>query len=349
MAMMRARLATRHLQGGGVGMIARGTTDAICARVAATFCATPRKMWRFPSYNTGDIVPDGSRQNFYRSELSSIQQMMKQCPQISISLILACGLALSACNQRLQARGEPAASIPTSEKTISWEDADNDGLPDAAELHSFDDRRNFRRWFAAIAELQFYRLSEQWNAEQRDCAGLVRFAWREALRKHDRAWFQAMGGEDGSYEAIAPDLRAYTLDRSLLGEKLFRADFGSFQPGDLSNGKLSEFADARSLKNYNATFVSRDRRQAKTGDLLFYHQPWVQKYSYHVMIFLGAARHASEGANDWVVYHTGAAPNDKGEVKKVRLAVLDQHPDKRWRPNESNRNFLGFYRLKILE
>ena len=40
---------------------------------------------------------------------------------------------------------------------------------------------------------------------------------------------------------------------------------------------------------------------------------------------------------------------DKGTVKKVELAVLDRHPDPRWRPLESNKNFLGFYRLKILQ
>jgi uncharacterized protein YfaT (DUF1175 family) len=34
---------------------------------------------------------------------------------------------------------------------------------------------------------------------------------------------------------------------------------------------------------------------------------------------------------------------------QTRLAVLDQHPDKRWRPIMTNPNFLGFYRLKILD
>jgi uncharacterized protein YfaT (DUF1175 family) len=67
------------------------------------------------------------------------------------------------------------------------------------------------------------------------------------------------------------------------------------------------------------------------------------------MIFLGAARIASEGEKDWVVYHTGASPEDNCEVKKVRLAILGQHPNPRWRPVESNQNFLGFYRLKILQ
>jgi uncharacterized protein YfaT (DUF1175 family) len=134
-----------------------------------------------------------------------------------------------------------------------------------------------------------------------------------------------------------------------LGDKLFRTDFGSYKPGDIADGKFSEFADARTLKNYNTVFVGRDRDQAQPGDLLIYYQPWVQKFPYHVMIFLGPAGIAPNGADDWVVYHTGSSPIDKGTVKKVELQVLDHHPDARWRPLESNRNFLGFYRLKMLD
>jgi len=224
-------------------------------------------------------------------------------------------------------------------------DSDNDGIPDTAELRTFQDRDNFRRWFTAIAEMQFYQLSDQWNAEQRDCAGLGRFAIREALRHHDRIWFQKMGQ---AYETVAPDVAAFDLDHNPLGEKIFRTNFGSFQPGDLRDGRFSEFADGRTLKNFNSTFVSRDRREAQPGDLLFFYQPRVRKFPYHVMIFLGASRTASNGAQDWVVYHTGSSPTDNGTVKKVELSVLDHHPDPRWRPVESNHNFLGFYRLKIL-
>src|SRR5688572_17043573 len=85
------------------------------------------------------------------------------------------------------------SELPTGSKTANLSnhttthsvslDADHDGIPDAAELQSFMDRENFRKWFTLIAEGQFYYLSAQWNAEQRDCAGLVRFAWREALRR----------------------------------------------------------------------------------------------------------------------------------------------------------------------
>ena len=259
---------------------------------------------------------------------------------LALSVMLTAGCQSSApparAAQPVPAKIEKAEAI--------FEDTDADGLPDGIELHSFADRANFRKWFTALAEQQFYAPSSQWNETQRDCAGLVRFAWREALRTHDRLWFQSM-----NIEAVAPDVKAFALERSPSGEKLFRTDYGAFAESDLTDGKLSEFADARTLKNYNTTFISRDRRQAQAGDLLFFHQPWVQKYPYHVMIFLGAARKASEGASDWVVYHTGSSAKDKGDVRKARLSVLDQHPDRRWRPVESNKHFLGFYRLKILE
>lgn len=255
-------------------------------------------------------------------------------------------------NQRSELQAAAPATAPLNHTTnhavahsVSL-DSDNDGIPDTAELQSYMDRENFRRWFTLIAEGQFYHLSEQWNAEQRDCAGLVRFAWRESLRRHDRAWLQKMGP---AYTPVAPDVSRYTLEQGPLGEKLFRTGFGSYKDGELSNGTFSEFADARSLKSFNAKFISRDRRVAQPGDLLFFYQPWVQKFPYHVMIFLGGAQMGGNQSTDWVVYHTGSSPSDAGTVKKVELSVLDQHPNKRWRPVESNPNFLGFYRLKILE
>ena len=253
---------------------------------------------------------------------------------VACASFAACGGPSQAHNSKPQPLADPSA------------DSDADGIPDKAELRSFDDRQNFRHWFAAIAEMQFYQLSDEWNAGQRDCAGLIRFAWREALRRHDRPWFQKMGA---NYEPVAPDVRALSLDANPLGERLFRADFGSFQEGDLASGKFSEFADARTLKNFNCVFVSRDRRRAERGDLLFFHQPWVQKFPYHAMIFIAEPLRDAEAAADWVVYHTGASPTDEGALKKVRLSVLDHHPDKRWRPIESNPNFLGIYRLKMLD
>jgi uncharacterized protein len=265
---------------------------------------------------------------------------------LSLVLLLSYSLARSPSshNTKANAATENAGAKPVSH-TVSM-DADNDGIPDAAELDSYMDRQNFRAWFTLIAEGQFYQLTSDWNKEQRDCAGLVRFAWREALRHHDRVWFQKMGPQ---YQAIAPDVKHYQLEQGPLGEKLFRTSFGAYKDGDVANGAFSEFADARTLKSFNAKFISRDRHYAQPGDLLFFYQPWVQKFPFHVMVFLGDSKLTPEDGNDWVVYHTGSSPIDEGTVKKVRLAVLDQHPNRRWRPVESNSNFLGFYRLKILD
>ncbi|HEX8772801.1 MAG TPA: DUF1175 family protein [Pyrinomonadaceae bacterium] len=280
------------------------------------------------------------------------QSFSVQLPSpIACCISLACVLAAVGCGRAPQAhttgpRTASAAPSPKATAPARLNDSDHDGIPDGAELYSYDDRENFRRWFTMMAEMQFYQPSDEWNTEQRDCAGLIRFSWREALRSHDRLWFQRMGP---GYERVAPDVRAYDLAKGVLGEMLFRTAYGSFKESDLDGKAFSQFADARTLKNFNTVFVSRDRRQAEAGDLLFFYQPWVQKFPFHVMLFLGKPRVATEGAADWVVYHTGAAPEDGGTVKKVRLSVLDQHPDKRWRPLPNNPNFLGFYRLKILD
>ena len=277
---------------------------------------------------------------------------LKRSALIASAVILVGAFAWTLTRSKQHADTSPArkAAITTTAPAPNPEakpsDSDNDGFPDFAELRTFEDRERFRRWFTTIAETQFYQLSEQWKKDQRDCAGLVRFSIREALRRHDRAWFQKMGP---AYEAVAPDVAGFNLDNNQLGEKIFRADSGSFQESDLRNGRFTDFADARTLKNFNTTFIGRDRRQAQPGDLLFFYQPWVQKFPYHVMVFLGGARVAPNGERDWVVYHTGATATDDGAVKKVELSVLDQHPDPRWRPIESNKNFLGFYRLRTLQ
>lgn len=261
-------------------------------------------------------------------------------------LLFSLAIPLTGCSAAGHTRAERSVPGGSNPSPPADADSDQDGFPDAVELKSYDDRANFRRWMTAIAENQFEEISEVWQKQQQDCAGLVRFSVREALRRHDRPWIKAIGGFT---DPVAPDVRAWTLDRNPLGEKIFRTDYGSFTATDLAEGKFSEYADARTLKNFNTVFVGRNRRAAEPGDLLFFHQPWVQRFPYHVMVFLGEARYSGEGASDWVVYHTGASPDDDGAIKKVRLAVLDLHPNRRWRPLEDNPNFLGFYRLKFLD
>jgi hypothetical protein len=49
-----------------------------------------------------------------------------------------------------------------------------------------------------------------------------------------------------------------------------------------------------------------------------------------------------------VVYHTGPDRGSLGEIRRVTMAELLDHPDARWRPINSNPNFLGVYRWNIL-
>ncbi|HYG11801.1 MAG TPA: DUF1175 family protein, partial [Pyrinomonadaceae bacterium] len=99
----------------------------------------------------------------------------------TICLLCALCLMQAACGGASQAHA-PAAPTSTPSAPATHEraapvvgsiDADDDGIPGRAELRAYGDRENFRRWFTALAEMQFYEMSKQWNAEQRDCAGLV--------------------------------------------------------------------------------------------------------------------------------------------------------------------------------
>jgi uncharacterized protein YfaT (DUF1175 family) len=79
---------------------------------------------------------------------------------------------------------------------------------------------------------------------------------------------------------------------------------------------------------------------------LYFRQP-DQNASDHLMVFVGASSFERAGA-DWVVYHTGPDAQGPGEVRKIRLADLRQHPSARWRPIPANPRFAGVFRLAIL-
>jgi uncharacterized protein YfaT (DUF1175 family) len=225
----------------------------------------------------------------------------------------------------------------------NWTDRFGDGTPDFLRLTDPADQLAFRQWFTEIADYQAVRPRADVPAEINDCASLLRYAYREALKRHDDTWFAATGLE---VAALPGEIRAWRYPETALGAGLFRVRSGSFEPADLSNGAFAQFADAKTLVELNAYFVSRDVRAARPGDLLFYRQ-FGQSSPWHSMIVTRI------GGQPAVVYDTGPdhthhGRGQAGELRRVTLAELLDHPQPQWRPTPANPNFLGVYRWNIL-
>jgi uncharacterized protein YfaT (DUF1175 family) len=211
-----------------------------------------------------------------------------------------------------------------------------DGMPDALRLHSAEDRAAFRQWFWRLAETQAELPDADKAPEIQDCAALLRYSYREALKPHDADWAEAQRMGDVAF----PSVRQWQYPKTILGAALFRVRPGPFREGDESNGAFAQFADAHALMSWSTYRVGRDLRSAKPGDLIFYRQ-LEQNSPYHSMVITG--RDA-----DWVVYHTGPIGGHKGEMRRMTLADLLRHPDARWRPVAENSNFLGVFRWNVL-
>lgn len=198
-------------------------------------------------------------------------------------------------------------------------------------LADASDRQAFRAWFVLLADLQF----EQPAAEVIDCAALVRFAFREALRPHTADWARRVRLP---FVPRYPDVRSAPRPTAG-GWPLFRVTGAGDAP------RFAEFADARTLVRHNATPLGTSTAALQPGDLLYFHQPQ-QAQPDHLMVFVGAS--SFDAGTDWVVYHTGPTADGPGEVRKVRLADLRQHPAPRWRPVGGNPHFVGVFRLSLL-
>jgi len=211
------------------------------------------------------------------------------------------------------------------------------GVSAQVRLADESDRAAFRAWFVLLADAQFDRQTEDVN----DCAALVRHAVREALRTHTPEWVRRSGLP---FTPQFADVRSAPRAGSE-GLPLFRISADA-------TPKFAEFADAKTLINLNAKPLGRDAHAARPGDLLYFRQPG-QREPDHLMVFVGRS-HFETAGDDWVVYHTGPGSQgvgqsgSQGEVRKVRLSTLMQHPAPRWRPLGSNPNFVGVFRLVML-
>lgn len=270
---------------------------------------------------------------------------------------LSCSFVLTACllmfiygRPQDVTRAAAAAAIVKGSAPSGeiFQDSFQDGTPDFLRLDDRPDQQAFRSWFTLISEYQGLRPAEEVPAEINDCAALLRFAYRNALRDHDEAWIRENHLEP---PAAIPSIEKYHYPFTPLRASLFRVRAGSFRATDLTDRTFSEFADAKTLLELNTYLLSKDVRVAAPGDILFFRQ-LEQNTPFHSMVFIGHSQWSSDVdpkyGDDVVVYHTGPIGRSRGEMRRLRLPELLGHPSPRWRPLPGNGNFLGVYRWNIL-
>lgn len=164
-----------------------------------------------------------------------------------------------------------------------------------------------RKLVAEKAAAQVAAIDPAWPEAQRDCAGLVRFAYREA------------------YRTLAPA----------------RVAAGLFQDGE---GRPSPFADAATLLRRSFAPLGRvatARASLRAGDLVAFARDEAGQPVLHLMLVVRAEDPAHGPAQ--VVYHPG---EPDAAVRAGALDALAREAPGGWRPVPENPLFLGFYRWK---
>lgn len=170
-----------------------------------------------------------------------------------------------------------------------------------------------RRVVADVAVSQVARPDPGWEPSQRDCAGLVRYAFRTAFKR----------------------LRPERLERPL------------FVAAD---GRPADFADVENLvRGRSFVRLGRDasaRRRLQTGDVLVYRQDrGDDDVAWHMMLAI-----VPPGGEPRVVYHPGhPAPGEPPPaVRHGSLRELEREAPLLWRADADNPAFLGFFRFAEL-
>jgi uncharacterized protein YfaT (DUF1175 family) len=170
-----------------------------------------------------------------------------------------------------------------------------------------------RQGIAEVAVAQLERLDPRWEPSQRDCAGLVRFAYRAAFHK------------------LWPDRASQPLWRS-------------------ASGAPAEFADAQTLLAGSFRLLGRDdraRAALRSGDLVAFRQEPGRgletdgEAQYHLMLVVVPP--GAPPSRALVVYHPG---EPGAALRSGALASLAAEAPLEWRPLPESASFLGFYRFQ---
>ena len=164
-----------------------------------------------------------------------------------------------------------------------------------------------RKLIAETAVAQARGVDRAWEERQRDCAGLVRFAYRRAFAR---------------------------LDPARVSAGLFRD----------ASGRPLQFADAGTLLRGSFALLGRDeaaRRSIRSGDLAAFAREEDGAPVFHLMLLV--VPDDPGHAPPLVVYHPG---QPGAAVRMGRLDDLARDAPGGWRPIPENPLFLGFFRFK---
>ena len=183
---------------------------------------------------------------------------------------------------------------------------------------------HYRPSAAATQPAGHYRLSGaagqptdhyRWDKKNRDCAGLVRYLFWEAMQPHNDAFLQKY-----------PAMRSFPANPP---------------------AALLRLKPAWSYDNLNAAqLIGRSRpidrslqvNSLKTGDLLYFQSAELKIR--HVMLVVRS------GAAVFLVYHTG---DDRDELRIRTFADIMALPEAHWHPEVQNPVFRGVYRPQFLD
>lgn len=210
------------------------------------------------------------------------------------------------------------------------------GSDDALAFLAPHDEHAMRVAVARLALEQAQALSPRWDAQQRDCAGLVRFVYREALRVRTTAQIDQVGVPSALLLPLVSDA----------ARQLFPSYPNIWATGFDGQGheRFGAYADAETLVGHNFRRVAMRPEDGLPGDLLVYRKALEADEPYHLMLLAGEDRAGRELAGRGLaVYHNGSAGPDAA-VRIVPLADLDRSPDPVWIPDERNPHFLGVFR-----
>jgi uncharacterized protein YfaT (DUF1175 family)/uncharacterized protein YfaP (DUF2135 family) len=188
------------------------------------------------------------------------------------------------------------------------------------------DEANFRRAVASLALQQSQKISPAWDPNQRDCSGLIRFAYREAIRERSP--------EQRAHLFLPKSLSFPSLTRRV--QNLLPAYPRIWLVGT-SPPRFSHFADADTLISHNFRLKGFQAEDSKEGDILVFNQLAKMDSPHHLMLIANGINHKK-----LAVYHNGAS-GAEGKIRVVSLESLLSGRVPEWLPSSVNPNFVGVF------